>query len=76
MEGLKAKGVDDVLVLGGGVIPMEDVPVLKQCGITEIFGPGTSTQTIIECIGEMDPRGHEEADGTGREGHSRDQAAP
>jgi methylmalonyl-CoA mutase C-terminal domain/subunit len=50
MEGLKEKGVTDILVLGGGVIPNEDIPGLKAIGIAEIFGPGTSTQTIIEYI--------------------------
>jgi methylmalonyl-CoA mutase, C-terminal domain len=50
MEGLKEKGVVDILVLGGGVIPNEDIPGLKAIGIAEIFGPGTSTQTIIEYI--------------------------
>jgi len=50
LEGLKEKGVSDILVLGGGVIPNEDIPGLKAIGIAEIFGPGTSTQTIIEYI--------------------------
>jgi methylmalonyl-CoA mutase C-terminal domain/subunit len=50
MEGLKEKGVADILVLGGGVIPNEDITGLKAIGIAEIFGPGTSTQTIIEYI--------------------------
>jgi len=52
MEGLKEKGVADILVLGGGVIPNDDIPGLKAIGIAEIFGPGTSTQTIIEYIQE------------------------
>jgi methylmalonyl-CoA mutase C-terminal domain/subunit len=50
MEGLKEKGVNDILVIGGGVIPTEDIPTLKAIGIAEIFGPGTTTQTIIEYI--------------------------
>jgi methylmalonyl-CoA mutase C-terminal domain/subunit len=50
MEGLKEKGVSDILVLGGGVIPNEDIPALKAIGIAEIFGPGTSTQTIIDYV--------------------------
>jgi methylmalonyl-CoA mutase C-terminal domain/subunit len=50
MEGLKEKGVNDILVMGGGVIPNEDIPALKTIGIAEIFGPGTPTQTIIEYI--------------------------
>lgn len=52
MEGLQEKGMEKVLVIGGGVIPQEDIPSLKQAGISEIFGPGTSTETIITYIKE------------------------
>ena len=52
MELLKEKGVDDVLVLGGGIVPDEDIPALKECGIAEIFGPGTDTEEIINYIQE------------------------
>ena len=41
MELLGEKGVDDILVVGGGIIPEEDIPALKESGISEIFGPGT-----------------------------------
>jgi len=44
------KGVDDVLILGGGIIPGEDVPPLKEAGIAEIFGPGTRTDDIVQYI--------------------------
>lgn len=47
---LKEEGVDDVLVIGGGVIPDEDIPGLKEAGIEEIFTPGTSTKDVIEFI--------------------------
>ena len=50
MELLKERGVNDMLVLGGGIIPDEDIPALKQSGIAEIFGPGTTTGEIIEYI--------------------------
>jgi methylmalonyl-CoA mutase C-terminal domain/subunit len=50
MELLKQKGVQDILVLGGGIIPDEDVPALKAAGIAEVFGPGTNTQDIAEFI--------------------------
>lgn len=50
MELLRERGVDDVLVLGGGIIPDDDIPVLKDCGIAEIFGPGTTTKEIIDFI--------------------------
>jgi methylmalonyl-CoA mutase C-terminal domain/subunit len=51
-ELLKEKGVDDVLVLGGGIIPEEDVPVLKAAGIADIFTPGATTGDIIKFIKE------------------------
>jgi methylmalonyl-CoA mutase C-terminal domain/subunit len=47
---LKEKGMDDVTVLVGGIIPGADIPTLKQAGIAEIFLPGTSTQDIVEFI--------------------------
>ena len=52
MELLRGKGVDDILVIGGGIIPDEDIPGLKAAGIAEVFGPGTSTGEIIEYIRE------------------------
>jgi len=55
LRGLKEKGMEKVLVIGGGVIPQEDIPDLKQAGISEIFGPGTSTETIITYIKEHLP---------------------
>jgi len=47
---LKEKGQSslDVLVLAGGIIPEEDIPALKAAGVDEVFGPGTSTQEIVE----------------------------
>jgi methylmalonyl-CoA mutase C-terminal domain/subunit len=50
MELLKEKGVDDVLVIGGGIIPDEDIPTLKEIGIAEVFGPGTYTDDIVKYI--------------------------
>ncbi len=52
MELLAEKGVDDILVLGGGIIPDEDIPGLKEAGIAEIFGPGTHTKEIANYIKE------------------------
>jgi methylmalonyl-CoA mutase, C-terminal domain len=49
-EIFKTKGVDDVLIIGGGIIPGEDVPALKESGIEEIFGPGTRTEDIVQYI--------------------------
>jgi methylmalonyl-CoA mutase C-terminal domain/subunit len=50
MELLREKGISDILVIGGGIIPDEDIPKLKSCGIAEIFGPGTHTRKIVEFI--------------------------
>ncbi len=52
MELLKDQGIDDVLVLGGGIIPEEDVPALQAAGIAAIFTPGTDTGDIIKFIRE------------------------
>ncbi len=52
MEILKEKGVDDILVLGGGIIPDEDIPALKAAGIAAIFTPGTDTGDIVAYIRE------------------------
>jgi hypothetical protein len=41
---------DDVLLFGGGIIPDDDVPALKAAGFKAIFGPGTSTQDIVEYV--------------------------
>ena len=50
MKLLHEKGVEDILVLGGGIIPDEDIPALKEAGIAEIFGPGTTTEDIVRYI--------------------------
>jgi methylmalonyl-CoA mutase C-terminal domain/subunit len=50
MELLKAKGLDDVLVVIGGIIPDVDVPRLKAIGIKGVFLPGTPMQEIIDFI--------------------------
>jgi len=47
---LKNAGADDVMVIGGGIIPPEDVPFLKENGIKEIFGPGTAIKVIADYI--------------------------
>ncbi len=50
MQLLAEKGIDDVLVIGGGVIPDEDIPGLKAAGIAGVFTPGTPTTETIEFI--------------------------
>lgn len=49
MERLKERGLD-VIVVAGGIIPEEDIPSLEQMGIKAIFGPGTTSQAIVDHI--------------------------
>jgi methylmalonyl-CoA mutase C-terminal domain/subunit len=51
-ELLKEAGARDVLVIGGGIIPQEDIPGLKEAGIRAIFGPGTPTSETVRFIQE------------------------
>lgn len=51
-ELLAEKGMEKVLVIGGGVIPEEDIPLLKQKGIKGVFGPGTRIEEIADFIRE------------------------
>ena len=53
IELVREYGMDDVLIVAGGIIPDEDVAALKALGIEGIFGPGTTTDRIVEFI-----RGH------------------
>lgn len=48
--GLKKKGLANILVVAGGIIPEEDVPALQKAGIKEVFGPGTATTAIVDYI--------------------------
>ena len=50
IELLKAQGMDDVVVLVGGIIPDADVDSLKTAGVKGVFGPGTSTSDIVDFI--------------------------
>ncbi|HEY7984079.1 MAG TPA: cobalamin B12-binding domain-containing protein [Ktedonobacterales bacterium] len=50
MELLRQYGVDDVLVLAGGILPDEDRPAIEALGIKGNFGPGTSTQQIVDYV--------------------------
>ena len=52
VELLNAEDAEDILVVGGGVIPDEDIPFLKEKGIAEVFTPGTPTQVTIDYIRE------------------------
>jgi len=55
MDLLAEKGIKDILVMGGGIIPDEDIPALQASGIAAIFGPGTTTGEIIQYIQENVP---------------------
>ncbi|MBI5967884.1 MAG: cobalamin B12-binding domain-containing protein [Deltaproteobacteria bacterium] len=52
LELLKEKKADDIKVFGGGIVPNEDIPWLKDQGIQAIFTPGTSTEEIIAWVKE------------------------
>ncbi|MBI2859952.1 MAG: cobalamin B12-binding domain-containing protein [Chloroflexi bacterium] len=49
---IRERGGRNILVIGGGIIPRKDIPALKEAGIAEIFGPGTSIDTIVEFIND------------------------
>ena len=53
VEQLKQKGMENVLVIAGGIIPEEDVASLQQMGIKAIFGPGAPTSEIIDSIRKL-----------------------
>jgi methylmalonyl-CoA mutase C-terminal domain/subunit len=50
MEALRGRGAGDVVVFGGGIIPEDDEPALREAGVAAIFKPGTSTRDITEWI--------------------------
>jgi len=51
-ELLRSEGMEDVLVTAGGIIPAEDIPALKEAGVAEVFGPGTSIGEIAAFMRE------------------------
>jgi len=50
---LRERGINDIIVIFGGIIPEEDVPALKEHGIKEIFGPGSSMKSIISRVKDL-----------------------
>jgi methylmalonyl-CoA mutase C-terminal domain/subunit len=55
---LRERGMDDVLVTAGGIIPDEDVPALKEAGVAAVFGPGTTIATVADFLrANVRPRG-------------------
>ena len=56
VEELKKRGMDDVVLFGGGIIPREDIPRLEKLGFRGIFGPGSSTHDIIDWVRDNAPK--------------------
>lgn len=50
IEKLKENEASDIMVLVGGIIPAEDIPLLKKAGVKEVFTPGTPTSKVIDFI--------------------------
>ena len=50
IEALKSRGVGDVTVFGGGIVPKDDLPKLTEMGVAKIFTPGASTNEIIDWV--------------------------
>lgn len=53
MELLRERGMDDVIVLAGGIIPDDDIPRVRDLGVQGVFGPGTPLSAIVEFIREQ-----------------------
>ena len=49
---LRERGADDIVVFGGGIIPDEDLPALREAGLAEVFRPGTSLAQITQWVHE------------------------
>jgi len=56
IEELKKRGMDDVVLFGGGIIPHDDIPQLEKLGFKGIFGPGSSTHDIIDWVRNNAPK--------------------
>ncbi|MGH3919313.1 MAG: cobalamin B12-binding domain-containing protein [Pseudonocardiaceae bacterium] len=50
VELLRSKGATDVLVFGGGIIPVEDIPKLTELGVAKVFTPGATTHEIVDWV--------------------------
>ena len=58
---MRERGITDVLLTGGGIIPKEDMAALRQAGVGELFGPGTPTTAIVDYIRSATRAGAEAA---------------
>lgn len=52
LDELRSRGIDDLLLMAGGIIPDEDIPALKKMGFRAVFGPGTDTREIVRFVQE------------------------
>ncbi|MBX7152443.1 cobalamin B12-binding domain-containing protein [bacterium] len=50
IDSMKAEGLDDILLIGGGIIPDKDSEQLEKMGVNKLFGPGTSTSDVVDYI--------------------------
>lgn len=53
IESLKEAGLSDVAIFVGGIIPEEDWPALKEMGVSAVYGPGTTTQQVIDAVRKL-----------------------
>jgi methylmalonyl-CoA mutase C-terminal domain/subunit len=57
MEALTERGIGDVPIFLGGIVPTDDIPELLAMGVLQVFGPGTELQTIVSCVTDVAQRG-------------------
>jgi methylmalonyl-CoA mutase C-terminal domain/subunit len=69
MEELRKRGLDDVLVYAGGIIPDADIPAIKDMGVKGVFGPGTTLEETVRFVRDnvtpRHPEAEDEAEGEG-----------
>ena len=63
-EGLKARDASDILLFGGGIVPDQDLPKLKEMGVGAIFTPGANTQDVVKYLEDEVPKRWEEQEGS------------
>ncbi len=64
IDGLRAQGLEDVLVIVGGIIPEGDIPALKELGVAEVFTPGASLDTTVQWLADALDRREEATAGS------------